>query len=139
MERHIQQLLKYALQRRFRLRLLLGAVCWLLLHMQLSIAAHHTLSPAPAGHTVFAASAQHEDPALCPTQSVVDDRPLCEKHCHPDNAPCVWKTLHPCLLPVDTTLLLVAQSDERLLPQNTGHITRITGPPAEIRFCRFRE
>lgn len=114
------------------LLMLLLAFGWLLIQSQMALASHDC-AIAPQGETVMM---QHLDHQM--THPQVAKAPLCDKHCVPDT---VQKIDHPPLvaLPIAVTLdivplpcLAAPRSEWSLTPPAIG-------PPATIRFCRFRE
>ncbi len=133
MRQRIQSLFQPLIRRRFRIRAGFVVACWLLLNMQLALAAHHTPQPditAP----------QNASHAQMPgMQHAVAQKMLCEKHCNPDSAQTGSPSLQLTALPVDATLLPVASEQTPCIEQAQWYQPPVTGPPAEIRFCRFRE
>lgn len=131
----VQSLFQSFSRRRFRIRAGFVAACWLLLNMQLALAAHQM--PIPASDV----SVQHSvaDSPMPGMQHAAAQKMLCDKHCNPDNAQTSAPSLHLTALPVDTRLLLIASEQTPCIEQAQWQQPPVTGPPAEIRFCRFRE
>lgn len=134
----LHNLFKQATHRKMRSRAGLFAACWLLLNMQLAVAAHHEPPSAPV---IPAAHAQLMDDMMqMPGMDNASQKILCDKHCHPDNAqPPASPELQLHALPAETSLLLVANTQESCIEPMAWQTPPVTGPPAEIRFCRFRE
>jgi len=118
---------------RRHLAMLLVAFGVLVLQSQLALASHQC-DLNPLGDSAMLQHVEHQS-----MTSVVMKTPLCEKHCVPDN---VQKTGdHPPVIALPTTVALAvietpcpsaSRSDWTLTPPAAG-------PPATIRFCRFRE
>ncbi|MCS2172008.1 DUF2946 domain-containing protein [Scandinavium sp. TWS1a] len=118
---------------RRHLAMLLVAFGVLVLQSQLALASHQC-DLNPLGDSAMLQHVEHQS-----MSSVMMKTPLCEKHCVPDN---VQKTGdHPPVIALPTTVALavietpcpsVSRSDWTLTPPAAG-------PPATIRFCRFRE
>lgn len=112
--------------------------CWMLLNAQIAIAGHQCNmqidGPAPAvqhmTHDAGDAHAGH--------QSAEN---LCEKHCAPDGIHQEYADHLPLLaVPLVSTGLRVAALNNNTLPCKPAWSSPPpTAPPAEIRFCRFRE
>lgn len=114
------------------LLMLLLAFGWLLIQSQMALASHDC-AIAPQGETVMM---QHLDHQM--THPQVANAPLCDKHCVPDT---VQKIDHPPLvaLPIAVTLDVVPLPS-LAAPRSEWSLTPpAVGPPATIRFCRFRE
>ncbi|WP_039054960.1 hypothetical protein [Enterobacter sp. Bisph1] len=130
----------------FRLRfikrhllMLMVAFGWLFIQSQMAIAAHGC-HLSVQGENVMV---QHLDHHMMmdndAPQMDMMNTPLCEKHCVPDQAP--KEGHHPSLvaLPVSLTLSMV-QPVYLSLSRDAGTLSPpAAGPPATIRFCRFRE
>lgn len=135
----LRTLLRKATRRRYRLRVGLTVACWILLNMQLVTGSHHS-SPPPAseGKRHYAARMNHSL-----TQSCVENtsqKLLCEKHCHPDRVqPSSTTPLHPDAVALETLLLIPVRKPEQYSTLTAWQTPPVTGPPTEIRFCRFRE
>ncbi len=135
MLQRIQSLFQPLIRRRFRIRAGFVVACWLLLNMQLALAAHHTpTSPSEINEPQSVTHTQM--PGM---QHAAPQKALCEKHCNPDNAQTSSPSLQLTALPVDATLLLVASHHTPCIEPALWQQPPVTGPPAEIRFCRFRE
>ena len=102
----LQALFKQATRRRLRIRAGLVIACWLLLNLQLAVAAHHGGQQQPVA---------------------------------PQAQPNTSTSLELNALPAETTLLVVSPQQEICAERMDWHTPPVTGPPAEIRFCRFRE
>jgi hypothetical protein len=126
------------------LMMLLMAFGWLLIQSQVAIASHDC-DLDMQGATVMT---QHYDHMM--TGNVVSDSamqppvhamkaPLCDKHCIPDVAQ--KETGHQSLvaLPVSITLAVVKPVCVDTAQQGWALTPPAIGPPATIRFCRFRE
>jgi hypothetical protein len=72
-------------------------------------------------------------------QTTASVGPLCEKHCQPDTASQDLPSLSLLALPVSSELLPVQPSQPVTVGSNRWFTPPVAGPPAEIRFCRFRE
>lgn len=124
--------------RRQRVFALLMLSLWLLVNAQLALASHDC-APRPAALPVTIHHApQMQHGSSMPTQAAAQG-PLCEKHCVPDAAQ--KETQHSPLAALPGALDLTL-TDWPAAP----HIQRIAwlappiaGPPAEVRFCRYRE
>ncbi|TKI03615.1 hypothetical protein [Martelella alba] len=124
--------------RRRRVFALILLAFWLLLNSQLALAGHQCSMPV----TALPATLEHTERMLhddAPDQQAGQPGLLCDKHCVPD---CVHKDNQHApfsVLPSPTELRL---ADWRETPQTLSAdwlTPPIAGPPAEIRFCRFRE
>lgn len=125
-------------RQRFRVRACLTVACWLLLNMQLALAAHHSSPGYPADDQPVHSHASHH--YAMPAVDNVAQKILCEKHCYPDNAqPPSSADLQLNALPTTTSLALIPATHSVRTQQETWWTPPVTGPPAEIRFCRFRE
>lgn len=113
-------------------------VLWLLLliNAQLALASHNcNLQPS-----ALPTSRQHGanmlhgagNPAAAPQQ-------VCEKHCVPDSVQPDTHTLPLIVLPNNTRLSITPRHDEPQLQNVAWLMPPIAGPPAEERFCRYRE
>ncbi|MCA6965421.1 hypothetical protein [Pectobacterium carotovorum] len=126
------------------------ALCWLFLNAQLAIAGHQCdmtisqTSPAiqhqahlqQADVQPLSSHAQHTATA---SYAVDQQTPLCEKHCVPDSVKQDNGSLALLALPVSGELVL-ADNPVHLTPASDVWLSPpAVGPPAEIRFCRFRE
>lgn len=119
--------------------MLLMAFGWLFVQSQVALAAHGCHVSAQ-GETVMI---QHADHQMMMDNSApqmdVTDTPLCEKHCVPDQAP--KENHHPSLmaLPVSLTVTTPAPAYRSVSQDGWSLTPPAAGPPATIRFCRFRE
>lgn len=118
------------------LLMFLLAFGWLLIQSQVAVASHDCTLDLRGEVAMI----QHMDMMAKPVSHDRGDvSPLCEKHCVPDRAQ--TDTPHPQLvaLPVAMTLSLAAP-ECRQTPHSAWSLTPPSvGPPATIRFCRFRE
>ncbi|WP_459607002.1 hypothetical protein [Dickeya oryzae] len=122
------------------------ALCWLLLNAQLAIASHRCDIPLIAAAPV---NVQHDTHRMQPdavmpdtgydVQTTASVGPLCEKHCQPDTASQDLPSLSLLALPVSSELLPVQPPQPVTVGSNRWFTPPVAGPPAEIRFCRFRE
>lgn len=118
--------------------MLLLAFGWLFVNSQVAVASHD----CPIDFSAQAVSIQHGEHLLMadtdPDMAKMNG-PLCEKHCVPDVMQKDNGHSDVAALPVADTLALI-------VPDCTPAVTSVsrltppaTGPPATIRFCRFRE
>ncbi|MBP2171391.1 hypothetical protein J2125_004583 [Erwinia toletana] len=120
-----------SLMRRKKRRLILLCVwCWLLFSAQLALASHHC---AIAFSCMAVASEQQHN------QHMLTQTPLCDKHCAPDLSPDDHPSLHMVAVAADPGLRLAVCDVAAKKFQFDWLRPPVTGPPAEIRFCRFRE
>lgn len=140
----LRQLLKGAMKRRFYFPALFFAACWLLLSSQLALASHHTGHDGESMASMPSMNMNMDDTMSRYMQHIVDmDMPvhkiLCDKHCHPDNGQVQNHKLQPDMLPANIEMRL-AERQQNVCVQPVSYRTPpAIGPPAEIRFCRFRE
>ncbi|MBJ7221634.1 MULTISPECIES: hypothetical protein [unclassified Brenneria] len=122
------------------------ALCWLFLNAQLAIAGHQCdltvshVSPSiqhQAHLQQTTSHFSHHDAMAKP--SADQQTPLCEKHCVPDTIKQDNASLISLALPVNNDLVLAAQPHEANGANHVWFSPPVAGPPAEIRFCRFRE
>lgn len=135
----LQALFKHATRRRLRIRAGLVIACWLLLNLQLAVAAHHGSGQQPAEPQV---QIHHIVDGMMSMPGIENSgqKAICDKHCDPDTAqPNTSISLQLNALPAETTLLVVSPRQETCAKRMDWHTPPVTGPPAEIRFCRFRE
>ena len=122
-----------------RIRAGLVIACWLLLNLQLTVAAHHGGQQQPVAPQV---QIHHivDGVMSMPGMESVGQKAICEKHCDPDTAqPNSLTSLQLNALPSETALLVVSPQQETCAERMDWRTPPVTGPPAEIRFCRFRE
>lgn len=113
--------------------------CWLLLNLQLAVAAHHGLQPQPVMPQVQVHH-QPDGADVMPGMENAGQKVICDKHCDPDTAqPNPTTSLQLNALAGETALLVVSPQQESCAERIDWHTPPVTGPPAEIRFCRFRE
>lgn len=113
------------------LTVLLLTLVGILFQSQVAIASHNCALVVPGESVVM----QH----MGHLQQQVMATPLCEKHCVPDSAQ--QSNDHPPViaLPVSMTLAVVERPCQ-VASRDDGYLTPpAMGPPATIRFCRFRE
>ncbi|MEQ9861785.1 hypothetical protein OI450_12210 [Pectobacterium cacticida] len=128
---------------------LLG-LCWLFLNAQLAIAGHHCemsfsqASPA-IQHQAHLQQADvqplssHTHPTAKMSYAADQQTSLCEKHCVPDSVKQDSGSLALLALPVSGELVLANGPAMLNQADNVWLSPPAVGPPAEIRFCRFRE
>ncbi|MEI7367453.1 hypothetical protein PJ912_21135 [Pectobacterium colocasium] len=126
------------------------ALCWLFLNAQLAIAGHQcdmTLSQTSptiqhqahlqqADVQSLSSHAQHTAKA---SYAADQQTPLCEKHCVPDSVKQDNGSLALLALPVSGELVLADNPVTLNQACDAWLSPPAAGPPAEIRFCRFRE
>ncbi|MGI3106840.1 hypothetical protein [Dickeya fangzhongdai] len=123
------------------------ALCWLLLNAQLAVAGHRcelavTAAPVSIQHDAHRMQpdvVMPDMPAAHVMQSAADVSPVCEKHCLPDSASQDLPSLSLLALPVNSELLPAQPPEPVTASSNSWFTPPVAGPPAEIRFCRFRE
>ncbi|HDR2753655.1 TPA: hypothetical protein QCJ76_002246 [Enterobacter asburiae] len=118
------------------LLMFLIAFGWLLIQSQVAVASHDC-SIDLRGNV---AAIQHMDMMAKPGPAhTADVSPLCEKHCVPDQAP--KDPTHPQLVALPATMTLTLNTPEctDVSPSAWSITPPAVGPPATIRFCRFRE
>lgn len=119
--------------------MLLLAFGWLLVQSQVAIAAHDCELPA-AGESMMV---QHMDHMMmadnATAQSGAMKTSLCAKHCVPDIAQKDPGHQPLTALPVSLTLAVVKPLCTLLSREGWALTPPAAGPPATIRFCRFRE
>lgn len=122
---------------RKHLMMLLLAFGWLFVNSQVAVASHD----CPVEINAQLLSIQHNEHMLMDgdREMMKAKGVLCEKHCIPDVMQKDNGHSSLAALPVSATLALV-------VPECTETVTSVelltppaTGPPATIRFCRFRE
>lgn len=120
------------------LLMLLIALGWLLIQSQVAIASHGCALPV-AGEAMAQQHLHHLAMNDNAPKAHAMKAPLCEKHCVPDLVQ--KETHHPSLAALPATLTLaVAEPVCTFTPARNWALTPpAAGPPATIRFCRFRE
>ncbi|MCU5775439.1 hypothetical protein N5923_19670 [Erwiniaceae bacterium BAC15a-03b] len=117
------------IRRKQRRLILLCVSCWLFFSAQLALASHEC---SLAFSCMPGASQQH-------SQQMLAQASLCDKHCAPDPLQDDHASLHVVAIAADPGLRL-AVSDVVAKKFHFDWLRPpVTGPPAEIRFCRFRE
>ncbi|MBS4432267.1 hypothetical protein E2566_07025 [Pectobacterium punjabense] len=126
------------------------ALCWLFLNAQLAIAGHQcdiTLSQTPPAiqhqahlqQTDVQPQSSHAHHAAKASYAADQQTPLCEKHCVPDSVKQDNGSLALLALPVSNELVLADNPITLNQACDAWLSPPAAGPPAEIRFCRFRE
>ncbi|MCV9877978.1 hypothetical protein [Brenneria izbisi] len=123
------------------------ALCWLLLNAQLAIAAHQcdlTLNPTSTfmqhqSHLQPDPSHEMQNAGAMPSQMAEQQTPLCEKHCVPDTIKQDNANLTLLAIPPSSELALASQPPSVDCASDVWFSPPASGPPTEIRFCRFRE
>ncbi|MBW7982545.1 hypothetical protein [Enterobacillus tribolii] len=116
--------------------------CWMLLNAQMAIAGHRCAmqidGPMPSVQHMSHGNAGADMPHHSAMQSA---EMLCEQHCAPDGIHQETADHLPLLaVPLVSTELRIADlSDDSLPGKPAWSPPPPTAPPAEIRFCRFRE
>lgn len=100
--------------------------------------ASHGCPLDPDGQVV---SVQHQDHRMghAPSPSHSTASPLCEKHCVPDVMQKESPQLTLLALPVVDTLAVIEPQCVYQISSYWSLTPPAAGPPATIRFCRFRE
>jgi hypothetical protein len=122
---------------RKHLLMLLLALGWFFVNSQVAIASYDCPVDMTAGPMV----APHNGAMQMPEKAMQAkiSNPLCEKHCVPDVMQKDNGHSSPVALPVTNSLALIAPQCSTAV-ESTSYVTPpATGPPATIRFCRFRE
>ena len=133
---------KFMVTLRSRRRLLFALILlalWLLLNAQLALASHDCSMPVTALPAVLEHTEQmlHDnDPQQ---QHSAEPSLLCEKHCVPDTVQKDSPHAPFVILPSQTDLHVSDWRNEPRIIDVAWLAPPIAGPPAEIRFCRFRE
>ncbi|MCL2894689.1 hypothetical protein [Brenneria tiliae] len=122
------------------------ALCWLFLNAQLAIAGHQCdLAVGPDSplmqHQAHLqqTTSHHSHHDVMPKPTADQQTPLCEKHCVPDSIKKDNASLVLLALPVSSELALADQPHAVNCASEAWFSPPAAGPPAEIRFCRFRE
>lgn len=115
------------------LLMFLMAFGWLLIQSQVAVASHHC-SIDLRGEI---AAVQHQDMMANPDAASAS--PLCEKHCVPDQAQS--DPAQPQVMALPAAMILTLNTPECTVERHSAwSITPpAVGPPATIRYCRFRE
>ncbi|WP_448665947.1 hypothetical protein [Serratia plymuthica] len=121
-----------------RARAWLWVVSWLLLNTQLALASHNC-NLQFSGEAPMAQHMMHMQNSVPSQQQIQAQEPLCEKHCVPESAQQDHTNLTLAALPTSGELAIITPFPSRSTSSNTWQTPPITGPPAEIVFCRFRE
>jgi hypothetical protein len=121
------------------LMMLLIAFGWLLIQSQVAIASHDCDLDVQ-GETVMAQHYDHmmTDNAMQPPAHLMK-APLCDKHCVPDVAQKDTGHHTPVALPVSMTVAVAKPICVDTVREGWSLTPPAAGPPATIRFCRFRE
>ena len=122
---------------RKHLLMLLLAFGWLFVNSQVAVASHD----CSVDISLQALSIQHSDHMLMnnPQDLAKTEGMLCEKHCIPDVMQKDNGHSSLAAIPASNTLALVVPECNETA-SSVGLLTPpATGPPATIRFCRFRE
>lgn len=123
------------MQRKSRLRTVFAVSCWVLLNAQLAVAAYNCdRITVPLPEEVQAVSMPGMNAGDMPVKSL-----LCDKHCTPDNAQKTGQFHLADALMQGPAIRLVAAEISSSFSASYWLTPPVTGPPAEIRFCRFRE
>ncbi len=118
------------------LLMFLMAFGWLLLQSQVAVASHHCTIDLRGEM----AAIQHMDMMAKPgLHNAVDASPLCEKHCVPDQVQKDPAQLHLVAFPAAMTLTLNTPECASASDSVWSVTPPAVGPPATIRYCRFRE
>jgi len=120
------------------LAVLLVAFGWLLIQSQVAIASHDCALPS----LQESRGVQHMDHMMLADNAppaAVMNTPLCAKHCVPDMAQKESGHQPLVALPVSVTLAVAKPVSTLLSCEGWSLAPPAVGPPATIRFCRFRE
>ncbi|MBN4833633.1 hypothetical protein [Enterobacter hormaechei] len=117
------------------LLMFLVAFGWLLIQSQVAVASH-ACSMDVRGEV---ATIQHMDMMAPGPQHATDASPLCEKHCVPDQVQKDPAQPHLVALPALMTLTLTTPESASADHSAWSVTPPAVGPPATIRYCRFRE
>ncbi|WMY73301.1 DUF2946 domain-containing protein [Buttiauxella selenatireducens] len=122
---------------RKHLLMLLMAFGWLFVNSQVAVASHD----CPVNISLQSLSIQHSDHMLMnSTRDLAKTKGmLCEKHCIPDVMQKDNGHTSLAALPTANTLALVVPECNETVSSVALISPPATGPPATIRFCRFRE
>lgn len=127
---HLHCLRKYLL-------MLLLAFCGLLIQSQVAVASHQC-DISVDGEAVMLQHMQHQM-AVKESPAHAMKAPLCGKHCVPDILQKDLQHTPLIALPAATTLAAVTPLCVEETGRSWERVPPATGPPATIRFCRFRE
>ncbi|HEY4435919.1 MAG TPA: hypothetical protein VGN40_07130 [Lelliottia sp.] len=118
------------------LLMFLFAFGWLLIQSQVAVASHDcTLSPRGESAMI-----QHMDMMDTPQHHQLSNiSPLCEKHCVPDQVQKDPAQPQLVAIPATMTITLNTLSCSEVAHSAWSLTPPAAGPPATIRFCRFRE
>ena len=118
------------------LLMFLFAFGWLLAQSQVAVASHDC-SLNLRGES---ATSQHMDMMATPQHHELSNiSPLCEKHCVPDQVQKDPAQAQLIAIPATMTITLNTPSCSDVSPSAWTLTPPAAGPPATIRFCRFRE
>ncbi len=118
------------------LLMFLVAFGWLLIQSQVAVASHDCNIDLRGNVTAI----QHMDMLAKPgPHHLADASPLCEKHCVPDQAQKDPAQPHLTALPAAMTLSLITPECHAVGHSVWSVNPPAVGPPATIRYCRFRE
>ncbi|RPH26877.1 DUF2946 domain-containing protein [Buttiauxella warmboldiae] len=122
---------------RKHLLMLLLAFGWLFVNSQVAVAAHD----CPVDISAQSLSVQHNEHMLMGNHrdGVKAKGTLCDKHCIPDVMQKDNGHSSLAVLPATDTLALVVPECSETATSRALIAPPATGPPATIRFCRFRE
>jgi len=126
------------MQRNFRLRAGLFMACWFLLNMQLAVAALHDMRIHSSSFKPQSSQRSYND-MDAPYSGDSKLQPLCNKHCNPDNGQVFSPGLQLVAMSAESSLLPVEQMQMTTFDHKAWYFPPVNAPPAEIRFCRFRE
>lgn len=117
--------------------MLLLAFGWLFVNSLVAVASHD----CPVEISASSLSVQHSEHVLMKNQwdRVKAKGTLCDKHCIPDVMQKDNGYSSLVALPVTDTLALVTPECQEVVTSVALLTPPATGPPATIRFCRFRE
>lgn len=120
-----------------RVSALLFTLCWLVLNAQLALASHQCDMRPPVKNTPM----QHSEYMQMPDtpEHMQSQSALCEKHCVPERTQSDSGSVPLLALPVVQTLALITVDARAAVTTADWVAPPITAPPAEVRFCRFRE
>ncbi|KNC93068.1 hypothetical protein [Trabulsiella odontotermitis] len=119
------------------LLMFLLAFGWLFIQSQIALAAHRCDIDMQGD----IAAIQHQDHQMAKgdMQQVNPQGSLCEKHCIPDSSPKMPDHPVHAALPATLELVAVEQPCQTISDAAWSLTPPASGPPATLRFCRFRE